>query len=1007
MNQSFEMGGMEGSGCDDVLMMKVGTDMPLEETGIQQLNPPFPIPSTPHLETDLALESVLKSSEEDADVGDELQEVNDELESEQVNDENENEDSDKRSSTSPLKDAFGLVDEFTDSVDNIEKSSNEPTFTSSDITGSGVGYPSQNANNPLELVDTGNVPVDIGNVPDKDIPEETLMVQPDVFENFDESSGVVATSLEEQDEASEDPFADEGPEETVDDPFGEEDPLLDKDSDSKLKSKAIKRKNSEDDSAEASVRKSSRLKAKPVPFLMTNNIQETPKKVKMLQRPEERPTQVDEASDCQASSDNEADNKEKETSEPERFDVGQGDPSREAGADADRKIDHELLLPFSFGWKREVIFRPVKTGPPVIDVFYWPPKADSSPTGGSKVKESASGRKRRSKVDQERYFEESPHPRLSVNNFSYVRRALGLNNECYEMIRHSRPGLETRSEKNRRASRKVGSYREVMEHEGLLSTSGSEGEDEAEAGIEEVTEFDLGISVSLQLLDGVTPLREEHVKKRKYPDRARCLTPPLAQDMPWSQLDDDPLGVYTELANSGGRPTTPPPLRALRLTLKCTEEAILERVAEVKAALPSHFDRIKEGNKDLAGQEHLASHDLAVKKWKNWRPPQERQREAREKAEQAWRPPSHSGSSGTGGSTSAMKRVQQNNLRMRAQQGPIIATTTATSPVKAVANNIVKLRLPMTAINGKRPVVELVMLTEGKYQPIKFTNNRQVTESIPKRLFEQANFLKKTLYQRSVQVPKIGTKQVFLAINPSPVQAPGQQVQGGGVVKPPNTPPGGQTAATPTANLTAQVSILVRPAKGGAAVLLNVPRSVAGRVKVGTTLSFSASADQKYTVLDNKMHPPVGQQAKKQIPPTATNTASRIPSLPSGVSIRPVAAGSAASKKSVSAGRPVSYPVRQAPPLQPTRHPKPPPLLRKPAPPPQAAPSPSLHFAPCSPFCPGVTGIPELECQVCHSLFHPKCVGIPPSQVDSLQDSFKCKRCASTGGAQTEVIDLD
>ena len=43
-----------------------------------------------------------------------------------------------------------------------------------------------------------------------------------------------------------------------------------------------------------------------------------------------------------------------------------------------------------------------------------------------------------------------------------------------------------------------------------------------------------------------------------------------------------------------------------------------------------------------------------------------------------------------------------------------------------------------------------------------------MTEAIPKRLFDQANLLRKTLYQRSVQVPKIGTKQVFLAINPTP-----------------------------------------------------------------------------------------------------------------------------------------------------------------------------------------------------------------------------------------------
>ena len=107
----------------------------------------------------------------------------------------------------------------------------------------------------------------------------------------------------------------------------------------------------------------------------------------------------------------------------------------------------------------------------------------------------------------------------------------------------------------------------------------------------------------------------------------------------------------------------------------------------------------------------------------------------------------------------------------------------------------------------------ITIIPSGKYQPIKFTNNRQVTESIPKRLFDQANLMKKTLYQRSMQVqilyymccmfrsystctttvlpvhvvpkvsvlipvgrfyhyslqvPKIGTKQVFLAINPTP-----------------------------------------------------------------------------------------------------------------------------------------------------------------------------------------------------------------------------------------------
>ena len=61
---------------------------------------------------------------------------------------------------------------------------------------------------------------------------------------------------------------------------------------------------------------------------------------------------------------------------------------------------------------------------------------------------------------------------------------------------------------------------------------------------------------------------------------------------------------------------------------------------------------------------------------------------------------------------------------------------------------------------------------------------RQVTEAIPKRLFDQANLLRKTLYQRSVQVPKIGTKQVFLAINPTPGGVkPYSSVTSGGQIK--------------------------------------------------------------------------------------------------------------------------------------------------------------------------------------------------------------------------------
>ena len=38
-------------------------------------------------------------------------------------------------------------------------------------------------------------------------------------------------------------------------------------------------------------------------------------------------------------------------------------------------------------------------------------------------------------MDQERYFDDFPHSQLSVQNFSYVPRPLGLNNSAYEIIR--------------------------------------------------------------------------------------------------------------------------------------------------------------------------------------------------------------------------------------------------------------------------------------------------------------------------------------------------------------------------------------------------------------------------------------------------------------------------------------------------------------------------------------------------------------------------------------------
>lgn len=95
-----------------------------------------------------------------------------------------------------------------------------------------------------------------------------------------------------------------------------------------------------------------------------------------------------------------------------------------------------------------------------------------------------------------------------------------------------------------------------------------------------------------------------------------------------------------------------------------------------------------------------------------------------------------------------------------------------------------------------------------------------------------------------------------------------------------------------------QVSILVKPLKGGAStknVLLNVPRKVALKVKPGTTLSFSASNDQKYTVIDSKIHPPVkaassSSVSRPPILPSSHNQQQRplIPQLPRGLSLQPV-----------------------------------------------------------------------------------------------------------------------
>lgn len=737
----------------------------------------------------------------------------------------------------------------------------------------------------------------------------------------------------------------------------------------------LKRKSDGSTDADVPVRKSSRIKLlddmrkekKDEGVHSVHDKQQ--EKTKMLQKPSERPTRISE-DEAEAASQSDTEEKEDETKEgeegtPEKQKVVLGDPSKAPGVGAARKIDLDFLVPFQCGWTREVCVRPTKSGPQQIDIFYWPPKSEED--FGARTREAH--RKRRSKVDMEKYFEEFKHQTLCVNNFTFVRRALQLNNEAYEIVRHSKPSLETRSDKRTRAASVR--YKEVAEHEGLLSGSSSAAEEDEE--IEDITDFDQGIPLSLQVISRTTPFREESNKRKKFPDRERCVTPPTAAEIEWTLLDDDPLGIYTEL---GGRssPATPPPLRAVRLTSHNTVTSASQKLDQIKKDLVDPLIRVKEHNKDMLLKENLASHDTSIKKYKNMRMPSS---------------PFSVNSLNNKKTGLGVPRLGQG------KPGSNQKRSTASLP-----QGVVKVKLPILSTNGKRPSVELVMLTNGKYQPIKFTNNRQVTESIPKRLFDQANALRKTLYQRSVQVPKIGSKPVFVAVNPSqhgykPFLSASNSVttaSNRSVTQKQQRPP---TVTKPTTS--EQVSILVTPAQGGNNVLLNVPKNVALKVKKGTTLSFSASSDQKYIVVDAKMHPPVGKKAEPTPPPTQRRS---LPNLPAGVSIRPISRVNGGSKSS----RPS--------PGQNNRNHQPKPIKRSSTGSTTTKPPPPLvdltDFSPCSPFCPGVSGIPELECSVCHSLFHPKCVGIPNIMVTQIRDQFKCKGCRQRPGQNPiQVIELD
>ena len=170
-----------------------------------------------------------------------------------------------------------------------------------------------------------------------------------------------------------------------------------------------------------------------------------------------------------------------------------GDPSKPPGEGADRNIDADHLLPFHHGWRREVIMRQrTKNSATTCDIFYIPP-ADS----GYRTRESK--RKRSSKMDQEQYFQDFPHKVLSIQNFNYVKRPLGLSNAAYEIIRKPRGvGLED-SEEEQPKARRGKSYKEVEESKDLLSESEEE-ESDCDQEVEMINGLSLRLPISLQVL---------------------------------------------------------------------------------------------------------------------------------------------------------------------------------------------------------------------------------------------------------------------------------------------------------------------------------------------------------------------------------------------------------------------------------------------------------------------------------------------------------------------------
>merc|ERR1712126_140518 len=94
-----------------------------------------------------------------------------------------------------------------------------------------------------------------------------------------------------------------------------------------------------------------------------------------------------------------------------------GDPNKPPGEGASRDIDPDHLMPFHHGWRREVVMKHKAVGnaATTCDIYYMPPQDSEYRTREAK-------RKRKSKMDQDQYFEDFPHKVLSIQHFSYVRR---------------------------------------------------------------------------------------------------------------------------------------------------------------------------------------------------------------------------------------------------------------------------------------------------------------------------------------------------------------------------------------------------------------------------------------------------------------------------------------------------------------------------------------------------------------------------------------------------------